>query len=91
MADVHPLPAHRIASASYPTRTYAFPCRAPRRNSAHEPYLDGYPAGLVKFQMIHILDTLRGFYKHDDPEFRHHFVTANAIYEAADRDLHNAR
>lgn len=54
----------------------------------HEPYPDGYPSDLVKDQMVNLLRTLDEHADHSDPAYRTNFATANAMYEAAARDLH---
>lgn len=56
----------------------------------HEPYPDGYPAALVKDQMIDLFEALDENSDSDDPEFYVNFATANAMYEAAAQDLHTA-
>ena len=53
-----------------------------------EPYPDGYPSDLVKDQMINLLGTLVEHSDRNDSDYRTNFMTAEAMYESAARDLH---
>ena len=53
-----------------------------------EPYPEGYPSNLVKKQMDGLLETLSELFDDDEDRYRRQLDTANAMYEAAARELH---
>ncbi len=53
-----------------------------------EPYPDGYPPNLVQDQMFDLLYSLDEASVNDNPNFKHLYVTANAMYEAATQGMH---
>ena len=53
-----------------------------------EPYPEGYPSNLVKKQMVDLVKPLWETSDDDEAPYRHELDTANAMYEAAAREIH---
>ena len=54
----------------------------------NEPYPEGYPSSLAKKQMENLVKHLWETSNDDDAHYRHELDTANAMYEAAAREIH---